>query len=77
MSKASRKWKAWAEDLARKMNKAGCNLKNNTTLKEYRKIRRFLNQDKKLTIRRNQNFESLWEHSLQYQKKSFTEMAKF
>ncbi len=76
MSKASRKWKTWAKDLARKMNKAGCNLKNNTTLKEYRKIRRFLNQDKKLTNRRNQSFESLWNHSLQYQKKSFAEMAK-
>ena len=76
MSKASREYKAWSKKLAIKMNKAGCNLKNNTTLKEYRRIRRFLNQDRKLTVRRNRNFESLWNHSLQYQKKSFAEMAK-
>ena len=77
MSKASREYKEWSKKLAKKMNSKGDNYENKPTLKEYRKIRRFLNQDRKITIRRNRDFESLWEHSLQYQKKSFTEMAKF
>jgi hypothetical protein len=81
MSKASREWKDHEKQMNNFWYMKGTPPYNMSykkcTLKLHRQIARYLDKSEKETDKKRRDFESLWNHSLQYQRKSFAEMEKF